>query len=88
MLFACGLFDLFILPSWACCSDCILAYTFPGLMLELVEDKDRKVKELQDNIVAVNYTPQSKMGKKLMAKCRTQFEENVEIETRLMKRRY
>ncbi|CAK9185614.1 unnamed protein product [Ilex paraguariensis] len=45
----------------------------------LVEEKDKKVKELQDNIAAVNFTPQSKMGKMLMAKCRTLQEENEEI---------
>ncbi|GLT79469.1 hypothetical protein SLA2020_509570 [Shorea laevis] len=45
----------------------------------LVEEKDKKVKELQDNIAAVNFTPQSKMGKILMAKCRTLQEENEEI---------
>ncbi|XP_068650157.1 FKBP12-interacting protein of 37 kDa-like [Aristolochia californica] len=45
----------------------------------LVEEKDKKVKELQDNIAAVNFTPSSKMGKMLMAKCRTLQEENEEI---------
>ncbi|XP_073295296.1 FKBP12-interacting protein of 37 kDa isoform X1 [Primulina huaijiensis] len=45
----------------------------------LVEEKDKKVKELQDNIAAVSFTPQSKMGKMLMAKCRTLQEENDEI---------
>ncbi|KAJ8536495.1 hypothetical protein K7X08_034896 [Anisodus acutangulus] len=45
----------------------------------LFEEKDKKVKELQDNIAAVNFTPQSKMGKMLMAKCRTLQEENEEI---------
>ncbi|XP_009774199.1 FKBP12-interacting protein of 37 kDa [Nicotiana tabacum] len=45
----------------------------------LVEEKDKKVKELHDNIAAVNFTPQSKMGKMLMAKCRTLQEENEEI---------
>lgn len=39
------------------------------------------MKELQDNIAAVNFTPHSKMGKLLMAKCRTLQEENEEIET-------
>lgn len=39
------------------------------------------MKELQDNIAAVNFTPQSKMGKMLMAKCRTLQEENEEIGT-------
>ncbi|XP_056166264.1 FKBP12-interacting protein of 37 kDa-like isoform X3 [Syzygium oleosum] len=45
----------------------------------LVEEKDKRVKELQDNIAAVSFTPQSKMGKMLMAKCRTLQEENEEI---------
>ncbi|XP_061362956.1 FKBP12-interacting protein of 37 kDa-like isoform X2 [Gastrolobium bilobum] len=45
----------------------------------LVEEKDKKVKELQENIAAVSFTPQSKMGKMLMAKCRTLQEENEEI---------
>ncbi|KAK6123531.1 hypothetical protein DH2020_042724 [Rehmannia glutinosa] len=47
--------------------------------MNLVEEKDKKVKELQDNIAAVSFTPQSKMGKMLMAKCRTLQEENEEI---------
>ncbi|PHT51663.1 EH domain-containing protein 1 [Capsicum baccatum] len=34
----------------------------------LVEEKDKKVKELQDKIAAVNFTPERKMGKMLMAK--------------------
>lgn len=37
------------------------------------------MKELQDNINAVNFTPNSKMGKMLMAKCKTLQEENEEI---------
>ncbi|CAI0447523.1 unnamed protein product [Linum tenue] len=45
----------------------------------LIEEKDKKVKELQDNIAAMNFTPQSKMGKMLMAKCKTLQEENEEI---------
>ncbi|GAU35820.1 hypothetical protein TSUD_155950 [Trifolium subterraneum] len=45
----------------------------------LVAEKDKRVKELQDNIAAVNFTAQSKMGKLLMAKCRTLQEENEEI---------
>ena len=45
----------------------------------MVEEKDKKIKELQDNIAAVQFTPQSKMGKMLMAKCRTLQEENEEI---------
>eukprot|EP00262_Sarcandra_glabra_P000368 TRINITY_DN10427_c0_g2_i1.p1 TRINITY_DN10427_c0_g2~~TRINITY_DN10427_c0_g2_i1.p1 ORF type:complete len:344 (-),score=92.49 TRINITY_DN10427_c0_g2_i1:151-1182(-) len=47
----------------------------------LVEEKEKRVKELQDNVAAVNFTPQSKMGKQLMAKCRTLQEENEEIGT-------
>ncbi|OMO67553.1 hypothetical protein COLO4_30111 [Corchorus olitorius] len=47
----------------------------------LVEEKDKKVKELQENIAAVSFTPQSKIGKMLMAKCRTLQEENEEIGT-------
>lgn len=45
----------------------------------LVEEKEKKVKELQDNINAVNFTANSKMGKMLMAKCKTLQEENEEI---------
>ncbi|GAB4860673.1 FKBP12-interacting protein of 37 kDa [Ancistrocladus abbreviatus] len=45
----------------------------------LVEQKEKQVKELQDNMTAVNFTPQSKFGKMLMAKCRTLQEENEEI---------
>ena len=44
-----------------------------------MEEKDKKIKELQDNVAAVNFTSQSKMGKMLMAKCRTLQEENDEI---------
>ncbi|GFZ17438.1 FKBP12 interacting protein 37 [Actinidia rufa] len=51
----------------------------PPSMQTLVEEKDKKIKELQDNVAAVNFTPQSKMGKMLMAKCRTLQEENDEI---------
>ncbi|XP_011622076.1 FKBP12-interacting protein of 37 kDa isoform X2 [Amborella trichopoda] len=45
----------------------------------LVEEKEKKVKELQDNVAAVNFTPLSKMGKMLMAKCRTLQDENEDI---------
>ncbi|XP_077254146.1 FKBP12-interacting protein of 37 kDa-like [Tasmannia lanceolata] len=45
----------------------------------LVEERDKKIKELQDSIAAVNFTAQSKMGKMLMAKCRTLQEENEEV---------
>jgi len=45
----------------------------------LVDEKEKKIKELQDNVAAVNFTPSSKLGKMLMAKCRTLQEENEEI---------
>lgn len=44
-----------------------------------MEEKEKKIKELQDNVAAVNFTPSSKHGKMLMAKCRTLQEENEEI---------
>ncbi|AQK60977.1 Protein arginine N-methyltransferase 1.5 [Zea mays] len=55
----------------------------PSLLLcqNLVEEKEKKIKELQDNVAAVNFTPSSKLGKMLMAKCRTLQEENEEIGT-------
>ncbi|MQL74769.1 hypothetical protein Taro_007101 [Colocasia esculenta] len=49
------------------------------VLWNMVEEKEKKVKELQDNIAAINFTPQSKNGKMLMAKCRTLQEENEEI---------
>ncbi|XP_071731709.1 FKBP12-interacting protein of 37 kDa-like isoform X2 [Rutidosis leptorrhynchoides] len=45
----------------------------------LVEEKDKELKELQDNIAALSFTPHSRMGNALMAKCRTLQEENEEI---------
>ncbi|KAL9239619.1 hypothetical protein vseg_013925 [Gypsophila vaccaria] len=45
----------------------------------LVEEKEKKVKELQDNINAITFTPNSKMGKMLIARCKTLQEENEEI---------
>ncbi|KAI9174812.1 hypothetical protein LWI28_023050 [Acer negundo] len=45
----------------------------------LVEEKDKKVKELEENIAAVAFTANSKMGKALMSKCKTLQEENDEI---------
>lgn len=45
----------------------------------MVEEKDKKVKELEENIAAVSFTANSKMGKALMAKCKTLQEENDEI---------
>lgn len=45
----------------------------------MVEEKEKKVKELQDNLAAVNFTANSRLGKMLMAKCRTLQEENEEI---------
>ncbi|KAL6174922.1 hypothetical protein ACLB2K_051567 [Fragaria x ananassa] len=45
----------------------------------LVEEKEKKLKEFQENAAANNFTPTSKMGKQLMAKCKTLQEENEEI---------
>ncbi|KAK1557234.1 hypothetical protein Q3G72_020860 [Acer saccharum] len=45
----------------------------------LVEEKDKKVKELEENIAAVAFTANSKMRKALMSKCKTLQEENEEI---------
>ncbi|CAN6713823.1 unnamed protein product [Malus baccata var. baccata] len=45
----------------------------------LVEEKEKKVKELKEDIEALSFTAASKMGKQLMAKCRTLQEENEEI---------
>jgi hypothetical protein len=52
---------------------------FPIFVQNLAEEKEKKIKELQDNVAAVNFTPSSKHGKMLMAKCRTLQEENEEI---------
>ncbi|KAK0602551.1 hypothetical protein LWI29_034651 [Acer saccharum] len=52
-------------PGWNCAN--------------LVEEKDKKVKELEENIAAVAFTANSKMGKALMAQCKTLQEENDEI---------
>ncbi|PWA97701.1 pre-mRNA-splicing regulator WTAP [Artemisia annua] len=46
---------------------------------KLVEEKDKKIKELEANDQAVNFTSHGKMGKMLMAKCRTLQEEKEEI---------
>ncbi|KAL8154177.1 hypothetical protein V2J09_011937, partial [Rumex salicifolius] len=45
----------------------------------LVEEKEKKVKELHDNVVALSFSTHSKMGRMLMAKCKTLQEENEEI---------
>lgn len=52
------------------------AITCPQKELEAAE---KRVKELQDDLAAVQFTPHSKHGKLLMAKCRTLQEENTEI---------
>lgn len=44
-----------------------------------LEAAEKRVKELQDDLAAVQFTPHSKHGKLLMAKCRTLQEENSEI---------
>ncbi|VAI73618.1 unnamed protein product [Triticum turgidum subsp. durum] len=51
----------------------------PIFVQNLAEEKEKKIKELQENVAAVNFTPSSKHGKMLMAKCRTLQEENEEI---------
>lgn len=45
----------------------------------LVDEKEKKLKELQEKVANANFTTSSKMGKMLMAKCRTLQEENEEI---------
>ncbi|KAL0724909.1 hypothetical protein Bca4012_039508 [Brassica carinata] len=45
----------------------------------LVDEKDKKVKELQDSLTAFTFTPLSLKGKMLMEKCKTLQEENEEI---------
>ncbi|XP_056846814.1 FKBP12-interacting protein of 37 kDa isoform X1 [Raphanus sativus] len=45
----------------------------------LVEEKDKRVKELQDSLTAFTFTPLSLKGKMLMEKCKTLQEENEEI---------
>lgn len=51
---------------------------FALLQTEL-EASEKKLKEAQDDLAAVQFTPHSKNGKMLMAKCRTLQEENEEI---------
>eukprot|EP00249_Psilotum_nudum_P012942 c24060_g1_i4 orf=234-1286(+) len=48
-------------------------------MKKELENAEKKVKDLQDDLAAVQFTPHSKNGKMLMAKCRTLQEENEEI---------
>ncbi|KAH7365069.1 hypothetical protein KP509_18G007500 [Ceratopteris richardii] len=48
-------------------------------MKKELESAEKKIKELQDDLGAVQFTPHSKNGKMLMAKCRTLQEENEEI---------
>ncbi|OAE18096.1 hypothetical protein AXG93_2899s1250 [Marchantia polymorpha subsp. ruderalis] len=48
-------------------------------MKKELEAAEKRVKELQDDLAAVQFTPHSKNGKMLMAKCRTLQEENEEI---------
>ena len=45
----------------------------------LVEEKDKKIKELQDSYTAVTFTPLGVKGRMLMEKCKTLQEENEEI---------
>ncbi|CAM6010800.1 unnamed protein product [Sphagnum balticum] len=48
-------------------------------MKKELEAAGKKLKELQDDLAAVQFTPHSKNGKLLMAKCRTLQDENAEI---------
>lgn len=48
----------------------------------LVEEKEKKVKELQDNVAAVNFSPSSRMGRALMDKCKELQQINEEIGAR------
>ncbi|KAK1302689.1 FKBP12-interacting protein of 37 kDa [Acorus calamus] len=45
----------------------------------LVEEKEKKIKELEDNVTAISFTPHSKNGKSLMTKCKILMAENEEI---------
>ncbi|KAJ6853615.1 FKBP12-interacting protein of 37 kDa [Iris pallida] len=45
----------------------------------LVEEKEKKVKELQENVEAVNFTPNSRKGRLLMDKCKTLSAQNAEV---------
>nr|GEX89003.1 hypothetical protein [Tanacetum cinerariifolium] len=47
--------------------------------LSVLEEKDRKIKDLEANDQAVNFTSHSKRGKMLMAKCRTLQEESLDF---------
>jgi hypothetical protein len=50
-----------------------------ALLQTELEASEKKLKEAQDDLAAVQFTPHSKNGKMLMAKCRTLQEENEEI---------
>eukprot|EP00850_Spirogloea_muscicola_P020935 SM000231S07482 [mRNA] locus=s231:21523:26654:- [translate_table: standard] len=58
--------------------DPVIHAEFTRLKTEL-EAAEKKAKDLQDDLAAVRFTPDSKNGKMLMAKCRTLQEENEEI---------
>ncbi|KAK1280809.1 FKBP12-interacting protein of 37 kDa [Acorus gramineus] len=45
----------------------------------LVEEKEKKIKELEDSVTAISFTPHSKNGKSLMKKCKILMAENEEI---------
>ncbi|KAK1324362.1 FKBP12-interacting protein of 37 kDa [Acorus calamus] len=51
----------------------------PQVMQNLVEEKEKKIKELEDNVTAISFTPHSKNGKSLMTKCKILMAENEEI---------
>lgn len=55
------------------------SFVLGPVMQNATDVLEKKVKELQDDLAAVQFTPHSKNGKMLMAKCRTLQEENEEI---------
>ncbi|MCO5560715.1 hypothetical protein L7F22_014333 [Adiantum nelumboides] len=70
---------------WAILHDARRLLLDPAIHAEFIrmkkdlESAEKKIKELQDDLGAVQFTPHSKNGKMLMAKCRTLQEENEEI---------
>ncbi|KAK1321932.1 FKBP12-interacting protein of 37 kDa [Acorus calamus] len=51
----------------------------PQVTQNLVEEKEKKIKELEDSVTAISFTPHSKNGKSLMKKCKILMAENEEI---------
>ncbi|GKA12193.1 FKBP12-interacting protein of 37 kDa [Tanacetum coccineum] len=53
--------------------------SFKAPCQSLLEEKDEKILDLEANDQAINFTSHSKMGKMLMAKCRTLQEESLDF---------